>query len=476
MPLTNIQIFTQMGISPAVDRNAIIADFLSEGLEGLQNMTEEEVRDACSSYAKRQDGVFPVILTPVQRQRMWALVLWVKDRVRVQQPVQFEDATTQNDLRGRLSRALTRERRRKDQKKEEESYLDSTFNNKLKSTAQWEKWNEELESNLCHIIGCRGVPLSYVIRDDATPDFDETLPFEEATYQAMSLTGVEYAQDARTVHKIILKNVHEDSDAYTYIKPLLRHRNGRRDILALRERYASNATRQTTINKEKARLSTLRYKNERSFTFERFSSELQKAYDELEVAGRPVINGDIVDALWDRIQSPDLQMYISSLKVEYQRNPRDYRLILQDISAEAGRTKTVTFAPGTRGISATYTKKGKCPSSGVHTTDGSIYIGSYDKDKWQSESVKQYHQEIRDTRSKEGSKSSNNDGGTGFPSRNQKRQVNAIKRNKRKLKNLEAKIAAAKQQLKEDDDDGSSHSDDAGNAGDAFGGKRKKKS
>ena len=295
---------------------------------------------------------------------------------------------------------------------------------------------------------------------------------DEAATQAMRLTGVEYTQDARTVHKIILKNIHEDSDAYTYVKPLLRHRNGRRDILALRERYASDATRQTVINKAKNRLTSLRYKNERSFTFEKFSSELQKAYDELDASGRPVINGDIVDALWDRIQAPDLQVFISTLKVEYQRNPRDYRLILQDIAAEAGRQKTVTFAPGTRGISATYTKKGPCPTTGVHTQDGSIYIGSYDKKKWQDESVRQYHQEIRDARSNDNNKSS----GTNHPSRNQKRQTNAIKPNKRKLKNLEAKIAAAKLQLKEDGEDGTTESDDAGNAGDAFGGKKSKKS
>ena len=143
MQLTNIQIFTQMGIAPAVNRNAIIGDFFSEGLEGLRDMTEEEVREVCASYAKRQDGAFPVVLTPIQRQRMLALVLWVKDRARVQQPIEFDDTTTQDELRGILSRSLTRERRRKDQKKEGESYLDSTFNNKLKSTAHWEKWNEE---------------------------------------------------------------------------------------------------------------------------------------------------------------------------------------------------------------------------------------------------------------------------------------------------------------------------------------------
>ena len=471
--LTNVQIFTRIGIAPAAARNAIIDDFLSEGLEGLLHMSDEDVRDTCASYAKRQDGVFPIILTPILKQRLRALVLWVKDQNRVGQPLEFQDTVTQAQLRQALVDALERERRRKAQKKEGENYLDSTFNNKLKSAAQWEKWNEELNATLCQIIGVRGVPLSYIVRETEAPAFDAAVPYDEAVTQAMTLTGVEFSQDARTVHKIILKNVHEDSDAYTYVKPLIRHRNGRRDILALRERYSSDATRQNTIIKAKVDLSTLRYKNERSFLFEKFSAKLQKAYDDLEEARRPVNNGDIVDDLWDRIQAPDLQLYVASLKVDFQRNPRDYKLILQDIAAEAGSAsskKTVTFA---RNVAATYTKKGPCPTSGVFASDGSIYIGSYGRDKWQSESVKQYHQQIIDARNADGG----GNGGSNHSSRSQKRRANAIKRNKKKLKTLTAKISAAKAKLKSTGEEVSEdeESDNDNHAGDAFGGKRKKR-
>ena len=83
--LTNAQIMTMVGIAPAASRNAIIADLLSEGLDGLKYMTDEEVRDTCTSYAKRTDGPFPVVLTPVQKQRIKSLVLWVKDTDRVGQ-------------------------------------------------------------------------------------------------------------------------------------------------------------------------------------------------------------------------------------------------------------------------------------------------------------------------------------------------------------------------------------------------------
>ena len=247
MALTNTAILQRIlgNTLAAGERQAISTDFLSEGLDGLVNMTDEDVRDTCSGYAKRTDGVFPIILTPIQKQRMRSLVLWVRDQARVAQPLAFANNTTAAELRAALAESLERERRRKDQKKAGESYLDSEFNIKLKSTVQWEKWYEELQATLGQIIGVRGVPLSYLIREDETPNFDPDVDYEDALDQAMTLEGAEYTQDARTVHKLITKNIAEDSDAYTYIKTLTRFRNGRRDILALRERYDSTAASQT---------------------------------------------------------------------------------------------------------------------------------------------------------------------------------------------------------------------------------------
>ena len=474
--LSSVQIMNMIGVGPAANRNAIIADLLSEGLDGLKHMTDEDVHDTCASYAKRTDGPFPVILTPVQKQRIKSLVLWVKDQERVGQALAFPGTTTQAQFRTALAEALERERRRKDQKKEGESYLDSSFNTKLKSALQWEKWAEELNTNLCQIVGVRGVPLTYVICEGDMPVFDASLPYDEAIINAMTLTGQEFQQDARTVHKIIMKNVHEDSDAYTYIKTLIRHRNGRRDIKALRERYSSDATKQAIINKAKNDLQNLIYKNERSFSFEKFSSKLQKAYNELEDNGRAVNNMDIVDGLWMRIQATDIQLYVASLKVEYQRNPRSYKLILQDIAAEVGNiTPSGNSFGGNRGIAATYTKQGPCPSKGVHTTDGSIYIGTYSKDQWLSDEVKSHHDEIRDARSKQSN-------GPPVVSRNQKRRINAVKRVKNKLKKLKAEVAAIQQHKAGGQDDkcdqknnqNSEEQNRYDNAGDAFGGKRTK--
>ena len=158
---------THLGFNQPASRNAIINDFLSDGLDGLEHMTSEDVRDACNSYAKRTDGAFPIQLTTLQRQRLKALTLWVKDMIRAQLPVQFPTGTTRNQVISTLNSAQVREDMRREQKKVGESYLDHNFNTKLKSQSQYEKFKEELESTLALIIGSQGVPISYVIREDA---------------------------------------------------------------------------------------------------------------------------------------------------------------------------------------------------------------------------------------------------------------------------------------------------------------------
>ena len=142
----------------------------------------------------------------------------------------------------------------KQQRKISESFHDHTFNATLKSQAQFERFSDELESTLEMIIGSQGAPLSYVIRENEMASYDDSLPYAEAIIEAVPLSGDKFRLDAKTVHQLILKNVQEDRDAYTYIKPLLRQRSGRQDMLALRDRYNSDATKQKIINQAKATL------------------------------------------------------------------------------------------------------------------------------------------------------------------------------------------------------------------------------
>ena len=71
-----------------------------------------------------------------------------------------------------------------------------------------------------------------------------------------------------------MSNITEDGEAYTYIKPMLGHENGRGDIKALRVWYLNTSIWQETINEANQVLNNLTYRDKHSMTFEKFSSKL----------------------------------------------------------------------------------------------------------------------------------------------------------------------------------------------------------
>ena len=98
------------------------------------------------------------------------------------------------------------------------------------------------------IIGAKGIALTYVVRDEDQPILTDQHTWEEKARLSAILDGLEYLQDRKTVHQMILRNITDDSDAYTNVKSTLDQKDGRKEIIALKERYYNNATQQKRIN------------------------------------------------------------------------------------------------------------------------------------------------------------------------------------------------------------------------------------
>ena len=144
------------------------------------------------------------------------------------------------------------------------------------------------------IIGVKVIALDYVIRQNDTPDLSDQANWEERARLAYPHAGNTYRLDTLAVHWVILRNIAESSDAYTYVKTNIRLDDGRVDIKALRVRYENPEMQDMHINKEKKTLANIAYRNEQAMTFEKFVATLQKAIDDLEMYGRGMHNGDIV--------------------------------------------------------------------------------------------------------------------------------------------------------------------------------------
>ena len=275
MPVAVNQILTFIGIVTASHRTIISEDLLPNPgkLENLIDDTEEGIKDACSAYnlSGNPSSRFKVSRTVVKR--IISLMHWAKDQHSVNGVIQFPNGTSQREILQEIADATVRKQCRKTQKKAGESLVTNDFVTKLKNSAQWERWKVELKSTLSSIIGAKGVPLTYVIREDDAPKQDSSLTWDEKFELSVTLVGPEFNIDRKTVHLIILRNVAEDSDAYTYIKPKIRQEDGRVDMEALMKRYENKATQQERINEANNILDNLVYKHERAMSFELFTSK-----------------------------------------------------------------------------------------------------------------------------------------------------------------------------------------------------------
>ena len=52
-------------------------NLLSNSLSSLEYAMHDDVKEICSSYTKRIDSLFLIILTLLVKQRIYLLVLWV---------------------------------------------------------------------------------------------------------------------------------------------------------------------------------------------------------------------------------------------------------------------------------------------------------------------------------------------------------------------------------------------------------------
>ena len=86
------------------------------------------------------------------------------------------------------------------------------------------------------IIGAKGIALSNVIREYETSEPTVLQTWGSMTTLAAHHGVSVYEQHKITVHNIIIQNIADGYNAYTYVKPHIKIYNGRRYIKALQGR------------------------------------------------------------------------------------------------------------------------------------------------------------------------------------------------------------------------------------------------
>jgi hypothetical protein len=452
------------------------------GLEELNDYTAEEVKDAVKNFRSHPTANQRFSLSANSTKKLVQLTLWVKDRIRLGQDVEFADGTTQAEFISTIDESQQREKIRQERKKNAEGLATMKIDPPLKASSGWDGWKDSVQTALMLAYGSKGVPLLYVIRTipastfPVVPAGGDVPSWEEVAIGAAPLAGLDYDADRKTVHLFLSNNISEDSDAHAYIHPLVARNDGRLDWQALCERYENEATIQARVNQANKTWEMLVYKNERAMSFEAFSKKLTKALQYFEAARRPKHDGDVIDWIWRHVNCSELSQHMSALKVGQSIHLRTSKQILQEIAKEVPNlSKASNFEPRISEIQQTssepggFTFDGSTPSSGALTSDGKLYCGTYSPSRWFSDDVKPFHEQIREHRNEHRSKQSNKSS----KSRDANRKLQELKTQNAELKR---NLSALKSGGRDDDTAATEESHD--NAGDAFGGKEsmKKKS
>ena len=145
------------------------------------------------------------------------------------------------------------------------------------------------------------VPLSYVIRKDIDPEAIASLSQELQRIYHVQLAGPKFRADRTTVYQIY-KSKLIDTDAWVWMKPYDTSKNGRDTHYALSAHYDGPGETQKRITEARHMLSTVHYKAEHIFTFEKFITRLQDTYQILEDNNEPKLETEKVREMCDKIQ------------------------------------------------------------------------------------------------------------------------------------------------------------------------------
>jgi len=158
------------------------------------------------------------------------------------------------------------------------------------------------------------VPLSYVIRKE---EFSEVAPPGEDGVEELirlaPLHGTPYLEDKKRVYRII-RDAISGTDGWTWMQDV-RNEDGRQAMKRLRDHYDGPGAKTRRVQDAKERLKICVYKNETTFSFERYVSVLKECFATLEEDERAITERDKLDYLLDGIENTALAAAVSTISM-----------------------------------------------------------------------------------------------------------------------------------------------------------------
>ena len=279
------QTFTNYLLNTLGISNAIATALREQGLgqfNDLNDLTKSDMDQICKNCKKPGGGGNGVQLGQMQEKRLKMLLYFKRFLHKIQRPF-----TTQLASMANLTRAYALYER-------EKTHEDAEIADPIQFTKEEQAREvlESLENYFSLKYGTAKVPLSYVTRPDVRPPAGDNDPgfgnytsmIDEAIQRSRH-DGEDYADDNKMVWEVLRKSCHGGA-GWAWIKKYKNSKNGRQALIDLKDHYMGR-DHQSKIKAHAADIikSTYCDGKARNFSFSKFASRLNSAFEDLENPG-----------------------------------------------------------------------------------------------------------------------------------------------------------------------------------------------
>ena len=463
------QIIHWIGFVTNTQRTAVFDDSIGSW-DDIRMFSEKDMNNMARDFAGRTAQGGGRINFGIRRtKKLIGLAHWVQDFYRIYSTLSIE-GLSQVTFSTQLERALERQRARERLIDQSSISAKAASPGLLENERKWKEWETRFDNYLSTLIGVNGIPFSYVTRESEIPIAGAVYSnFMDETVACAPLTGQHYETDSYSVFQQILSFT-TGQPSEDWIKSTKRYSDGRRSTMALRDHFAGEGNATRNLSEAERLRDSLFYRGERAMQFETFLTQMQKMFNIFEKEGEPMEEEAKIRFLFKKVQNVDLQKSVEALKAQQTTSPPGtvtYVTAANHLSTAV--SELPEYISRNRNVSQVTWKDLKNSPSAIHNTDGSIKTGeipgwaelTYNDKKKVFAERKRLGIRYKSQGNEPGKKKFGPD-------------VNKMKQLEKQNKLYKRKIRALKRSNEGEDEEEDHSEEKVEDAGDAFGGKKKK--
>ena len=193
-----------IGFGDVQHRNTIIDEGGFDRLTDFYNINETDIRDMAESFSKRSPAANRIIFRMRRIKWLISMMHWAQDHQRCSEDPDLDDIANADEFKEALLVLAQHASSRKTDAEKVDTISKAADPGKFKDEKKSPDWEPAFLNYLSTIPGVRGVPLSYVVRENDAPDHEMDFgnDFTACLIACAPLNDASFRADARKVHHL----------------------------------------------------------------------------------------------------------------------------------------------------------------------------------------------------------------------------------------------------------------------------------